>query len=232
MTPFIDVRFSSALPPRPPRGMIRWVCTSNPFYVLSAGLFLAGLWISFGEQAEEEETWALMSGLAGYTLLLAVTACLLVRFFKVWDDVRTLLLLVVLMFLATSITFDSVLTVDPERGSVCYLAGLALAVLVSEGVLRGIRLRLPALFRVPYFLAPFGLALTVLLLEIGLVLRRTPHAWGAGAERGVFGVALSLPLGLIALTLIGHQQDWIYTEFRALFAARLGGDPLLITTLA
>ncbi len=75
--------------------MLRWICTSNPFYVLSAGLFLVGLWISFGAQAEEVQTWSLMSGLAGYTVLLAVTACLLVRFGNVWDDVRTVLLLVV-----------------------------------------------------------------------------------------------------------------------------------------
>mgnify|MGYP000126314188 CR=1 FL=1 len=33
----------------------------------------------------------------------------LVRFGNVWDDVRTVLLLVVLMFLATSVTFDDVL---------------------------------------------------------------------------------------------------------------------------
>src|SRR5882757_5771184 len=51
------------------RSLLRWVCTNNPFYVISAGLFLAGLRISFGEQAEAIETWALMSGLAGYTLL-------------------------------------------------------------------------------------------------------------------------------------------------------------------
>jgi hypothetical protein len=63
------------------RGAIRWICTNNPFYVLSAGLFLAGLWVSFGNQGETdniqaEETLALMSWLAGYTLLLAGTAYL------------------------------------------------------------------------------------------------------------------------------------------------------------
>src|SRR5262249_53444596 len=123
-----------------------WVCTNNPFYVLSAGLFLLGLWGSFGAQAGAVETGALMSGLAGYTLLLAVTACLLVRFCKVWDDARTVLLLVVLMFLATSVTFDEVLVLDPVRGFACYLAGLLFAVAVTEGLLHGIRLRLPAGF--------------------------------------------------------------------------------------
>ena len=119
------------------RGLFRWVCTSNPFYVLSALLVCLGLWVSFGSQVDASQTWALLFGMAGYTLLLAVTACLLVRFVGVWDDVRTVLLLVVLMFLATSVTFDEVLASNPTRGVACYLGGLLFAVAVSEGMLRG-----------------------------------------------------------------------------------------------
>ncbi len=152
----LDVRTGSA-PPLPSaaggsRGLIGWVCTSNPFYVLSALLVCLGLWVSFGSQAVASQTWALLCGMAGYTLLLAVTACLLVRFVGVWDDVRTVLLLVVLMFLATSVTFDEVLARSPARGVACYLAGFGFAVAVSEGMLRGIRLVLPPLFRAPYYL--------------------------------------------------------------------------------
>jgi hypothetical protein len=71
--------------------------------------------------------------MARYTLLLAVTACLLVRYVGVWDDVRTVMQLVVLMFLATSVTFDEVLARDPMRGVACYLGGLGFAAAVSEG---------------------------------------------------------------------------------------------------
>ena len=154
------------------RGLVRWVCTSNPFYVLSALLVCLGLRISFGSSADAAQTWALLSGMAGYTLLLAVTACLLVRFVGVWDDVRTVLLLVVLMFLATSVTFDEVLARSPARGVACYLGGLLFAVAVSEAMLRGIRLGLPALFRVPYYLALalfflYPVALTPLLDDPG-----------------------------------------------------------------
>src|SRR5262249_49806082 len=148
-------RSPSGAPP-PLAGAAHWfvlrVCTSNPFYVISAGLFLAGLYASFEARAGDVETWTLLSGLAGYTLLLAMTAFLLVRFAHAWDDLRPVLLLVVLMFLATSVTFDELLVLDPGRGVPCFLVGLAFAVLVSEGLLRGIRLRLPARFRVPYYL--------------------------------------------------------------------------------
>jgi hypothetical protein len=170
-----------------------WVCTSNPFYVLSAGLFLLGLRLSFGPQPDD--TWALMSGLVGYTLLLAITACLLVRFAQVWDDVRTVLLLVVLMFLATSVTFDEVLVFDPVRGFVCYLAGLLFAAAVSEGVLHAIRLVLPAWYRVPYYLVLALFSLYPLALSPFLA---SPHSepllWA------LFG--FSSAAGLVFLTLL------------------------------
>lgn len=50
------------------RGLIGWVCTQNPFYVLSALLVWLGLWISFGAQVVASQTWALLLGMAGYTL--------------------------------------------------------------------------------------------------------------------------------------------------------------------
>jgi hypothetical protein len=134
------------------RRLLGWICTSNPFYVLSALLVCLGLWLSFGSQADAYETWALLFGMAVYTLLLAVTACLLVRFVAVWDDIRTVLLLVVLMLLATSVTFDDVLARGLTRGILCYVGGFLFSVAVSEGILRVIRLRLPALYRVPYYL--------------------------------------------------------------------------------
>ncbi|MCI0681970.1 MAG: hypothetical protein L0Y71_07695 [Gemmataceae bacterium] len=177
------------------RGFLRWVCTKNPFYVLSAGLFLAGLRISFGDPTLAEDTWFMMGGLAGYTLLLAGAACLLVRFATVWDDVRTVLLLVVLMFLATSVTFDEVLVLTPERGVACGVLGFMFAVVVSEGILRAIRLRLPGWFRMPYYL------ILALFFVYPLALRpflHEPHSptllWG------LFG--FSPAAGLLFLTLL------------------------------
>ena len=177
------------------QGLLRWVCTSNPFYVLSALLVCLGLWVSFGGQVVAAQTWALLSGMAGYTLLLAVTACLLVRFVGVWDDVRTVLLLVVLMFLATSVIFDEVLARAPSRGVACYVAGLLFAVAVSEGMLRGMPLRLPTLFRVPYYLALalfflYPVAITPLLDDP----RDESLFWA------LFG--FSPAAGLVALTLV------------------------------
>ena len=73
----LDFRSASAPPLNwGSRWLLRRLCTDNPFYVLSAALFLVGLWGSFTAEDGAEQTWALLTGLSGYTLLLAVTACL------------------------------------------------------------------------------------------------------------------------------------------------------------
>jgi hypothetical protein len=185
----------AAVPPGAVGGVLRWVCTSNPFYALSAVLFLGGLRLSVEAQPEGVQALALMAGLAGYTLLLAITAWLLVRFGQVWDDVRTLLLLVVLLFLATSVTFDEVLVLNPERGRLCFAIGFVFAVAVSESLLRGLQLRLPARFRVPYYLT-LGLFFLYPLLLQPLV--ADPH--GESLQWGLFG--FSAVAGLIFLTLV------------------------------
>ena len=50
----------------------------------------------------------------------------------VWNDVRTVLLLVVLMFLATSVTFDELLVMEPERGRWYFIGGLVFSI-ASDG---------------------------------------------------------------------------------------------------
>ncbi|WP_435017801.1 hypothetical protein TA3x_005421 [Tundrisphaera sp. TA3] len=133
-------------------GLIRWLYSQNPFYIISADLVFLGLRMSFDPNAKDFDTWALVAGLGGYTLLLAITGCLLIRFGKVWDDVRSILLLVVMMFLAISVTFDEILVARPRLGTICFAGGLLFSVVVSEAMLRGMRLGLPALFRIPYHL--------------------------------------------------------------------------------
>ena len=194
MSTSIEGRTPSLPPPVPPRDdgpaqapwPIRFLCTSNPFYVISAGLFLAGLWISCDPE-KAEDTWALMAGLLGYTLLLAATAFLLIRFAKVWDDARTVLLLVVLMFLATSVTFDRTVVFAarfPEQRHfvpswLWNVAGLVIAIVISEALLHGLNLGLPAWYRAPYYalLALFFLYPIALIPILETDARGEPMQW-------------------------------------------------------
>jgi len=135
----------------PGRGLVRFLYCQNPFYVVSAVLVFWGLRASFDTGVEAFQYGTLLAALAGYTILLAVTAFVLIRFGKVWQDVRTVLLLIVLMFLAISISFEKPLVTNPPVGRLCLLGGLAFAILCTEGLLRGIRLKLPPWFRASYY---------------------------------------------------------------------------------
>jgi hypothetical protein len=177
------------------RGLVRFVYTNNPFYVLSAWCVFWGLRSSFDTSGESFATVALMICLTGYTALLAAWACFLIRVGQVWDDVRSMLILVVLMLLATSVSLDDALAADPLVGSICFLAGLAFAILVSEGLLFGMRLRLPMLFRLPYYLTLALFFLYPIALNRGLHTPRSPVLHWA-----LFG--FSSVAGLVFLTLL------------------------------
>jgi energy-converting hydrogenase Eha subunit E len=73
----------------------------------------------------------------------------------------------------------------------------------------------------PYFPVPFGIAIAVVLLEIGLVERR----------RGATVGALLVPPILVFLTLVGYRADPTYQWFLDRFVARLGGTALYLTLL-
>jgi hypothetical protein len=149
---------------QPARGLVRFLYSSNPFYVLSADLVFVGLRISFGSGGPAPYSWALALGLAAYTLLLAGTACFLIRAGKLWDDLRSILLLIVMMFMALATSFDDTMAADPNKGTLGYIGGLIFSVVVTEVVLGTIRLRLAGWSRGAYyailaliFLYPIGL---------------------------------------------------------------------------
>ena len=190
--------------PAEARTIVRWVSCNNPFYVVSAGLFLIGLWLTFGTPNEVTDNWLLMAGLAAYTVLLAVTAVMLIRFAKVWDDARTVLLLIVLMFLATSVTLDYLIVFDkkfgvwpvPIHAITSTLLTLGIVVGVSEAILRVVELRLPMLYRGPYYL--------ILAVFIVYPLAMTPFLDQAnprnrGIMWGLFGFSSIVALAFLTL---------------------------------
>lgn len=103
-----------------PRGgpagdLVRWIYTHNPFYALSAALVFWGLRSSFQTDGQSFQTVALMVGLVSYTLLLALTTYLVIRWGRVWEDGRSQLLLIVVMFLAIGISLMKTGAFDRRR---------------------------------------------------------------------------------------------------------------------
>jgi hypothetical protein len=127
--------------------------THNPFYLLSTCFVLYAIKRAFQPGvAEYLNPWALMASLTGFTLLAAVTAWVVVRFGKVWEDARSILLVLVLMFLAISVSFDELLNLFSTQVAGLLAFGFAFSVLVTEAILLGLRIRFPAAFRVPFYL--------------------------------------------------------------------------------
>jgi len=188
------------LPQQPQAGLVplfRFLYQHNPFYLISACLILAGLNATFGTGTDSADAWTLMGVLAGYALLMAGTALLIVRLGRVWEDARSILLIVVLLFLALSVSFDEIVgSADVGRqvlGRWLLFSGFALSVLVSEGLLHGLRIRLPALFRIPYY------AMLLLFFGYPLVLQALVKRPGDPQRWGVFGFGVATAAVLLLL---------------------------------
>ena len=66
-----------------PSGLAGFLYSHNPFYLISAFLVLAGLHQALGDVYSVSAGWLLMALLCGYTMLLAATGFVIVRFGQV-----------------------------------------------------------------------------------------------------------------------------------------------------
>lgn len=88
--------------------LLRFIYTRNPFYIISACLVLLGLNTAFSTSSESVSAWILLGVLAGYTCLIALAAILIVRLGKVWQDARSILIIVAVLFVALSMSLDEI----------------------------------------------------------------------------------------------------------------------------
>ncbi len=137
------------------RSVLRWFYTNNPFYAVSTVLLLISIRAAYGKIIIGEiNMWLMLAVMAGYTSLLAVIAVAIVRWGKVWEDTRSILLLILPLFLAVSICADQLFVELSGTGADLSLmiAGYLFSAVVSELVLRGAGIRFGWWYRVPYHL--------------------------------------------------------------------------------
>src|SRR3982750_2903425 len=82
--------------------LIKFAYTQNPFYLVGTFLVLFGLQQCLGNEPNLAASGLLVSLLALYTLLLAGMAVVIIRYGRVWEDARTILLVIVLLFFMLS----------------------------------------------------------------------------------------------------------------------------------
>lgn len=127
----------------------------NPFYAISAVLMLYAVRAAYGElEIGAINCWMMMGVLAIYTLVLAVIGVLIVRLGKVWEDARSIFVLLLLLFLAVSVSADDLFVnmVSSGAGTALLVCGYLFSAVVSEAVLRGAGIRLSWRYRLPYHL--------------------------------------------------------------------------------
>src|SRR5688572_11305493 len=135
--------------------LARFLYTHNPFYLIGTLLVLYGLQQSLGQDPSLATSSLLVGLLAGYTILLALIAALVIRVGQIWDDARTILLVILLMFfmLSTSLDFHLLFTLErPIPGTIFLTGALLFSLALSESILRLLRIGLPAVYRLPFYL--------------------------------------------------------------------------------
>ncbi|HEX5103807.1 MAG TPA: hypothetical protein VFV87_08360 [Pirellulaceae bacterium] len=134
------------------QSLVRLLYTQNPFYLIGTLLILVGLQQGLGKEPGLATSGLLAVGLAGFTLLLAAIAAVIIRYGKVWDDARTILLVIVLMFFMLSSSLDVLLLTQPLAGSLVLAAGLTFSIGLSQTLLAGLQIHLAPRYRRPYYL--------------------------------------------------------------------------------
>lgn len=147
--------------------LLQLLYNHNPFYLISACLFVYGLkelcrpgqveFLFDRGTVAYIDPWFLMASLCGVTLLMAFTAYLIVKLGQVWEDMRSLVLVVLLMFLAISVSFDEIVTVSGSNGGSQADAmrllgfGFLFSLAVSELLMRGLRIVMPWCYKGPLY---------------------------------------------------------------------------------
>ena len=130
------------------KGIMRWVYNHNPFYLISVCLVLYGIETTFvGSELLQQQSWYLTGILVGCTVLMAITACLIVRLGQVWDDARSIFMVLILLFFSLAVSFDELCITAPEVAVAMLGFGFFFSLLTALMVTRVLGIKIPAPFQ-------------------------------------------------------------------------------------
>ena len=170
---------------------IRRLYTQNPFYLLSVCFVLHGTSYWFQQGDMSRNPWPLMAVVIGYILLLAATSFVLVKYGNVWDDARSIFLLLPVMFVELSLTFDDILISNQRLGTALLIAGFTVSSIVIEALLIGLRMKMPTVYRIPIH----AMLALLFLYPVFVVSGSFPH----NDESVAWKIYLFAPLASLAL---------------------------------
>jgi hypothetical protein len=134
------------------RSFGRFLYTQNPFYLISCFLILYGLQIATIANGDIfSRSIFLTLSITAYTLLMAVTCVGVVRFGKVWQDARSIFLVVIISQVALSTALDELCISNWSTAASLLLLGATFTFLTTEFILRSCRLRFPSWYRLSFY---------------------------------------------------------------------------------
>lgn len=176
------------------RPIRRLLYSQNPFYLLSVAFVLHGTGIWYRANAQNHSPWILMGIISAYILMMSVTGFAIVKWGRVWDDARSILLILLALFLELGMTSDDVLIGDRSTGRVMIVVSWLLSAGVSEFILLGLRIRLKLLYRIPYHL----LLALIILYPLAIVTGEYPHNTSQNSLT-IFLFSLLLAMSMLGL---------------------------------
>jgi len=129
-----------------------YVFTHNPLYLVSAWLVLHGIGKAFEGEVGQAGGLLMTQFLCVYAMVLAFSSWIVVRFGKAWEDARTILLALLLVFAGISVSYDNLCLRDPNSGATNLLIGFGFCCAISEWILYALKIKLPMRYRIPFYL--------------------------------------------------------------------------------
>lgn len=200
--------------------------THNPFYLISCFLILYGLQIAapqFGADGDGlfVRPMLLFGGMAGYTFLMAATCISVVRCCKIWEDARSIFLVVIIGLTALSTGLDEFCVSDLNFAGPLLATGGLFAILVTESILYGCRIRFPFWYRISFYVL---LAVFFMMPgALGYAVRNRHNDianWGSPIFSSLIGAALLLLIpavrrGSAMVTDNGTPWQWPFYPLTA-----------------
>lgn len=197
--------------------LARGIYDCNPLYLVSACFFLYSMKVLFGTDDIWMNTAVPMGIFVGYTLLLTGTTVLIVRVGKVWDDARTLLMVILLMFVVMSIGLDGKIMKHYDEslalvGSLS-IGGLSLVFMITELLVMGLKMRLDNWSRSAYY-SLFGLFFLYPPVMCHLMREsRVATIWGTAIFPCIAAVCLTLLIPVVRRGARRNGTPWNWPWF-------------------
>ncbi len=151
------------VPIQRPLTLGRFLHTHNPFYLISCFLIIYGLqdWarastsnlgggFALADDAVGKAA-RMFGGMAAYSIVMVATCISVVRLGKIWEDARSIFLVVLISMVALSSSFDEVCISEWEPAVWFACVGLLLVVSLSEAMIRSCGLRLSGWYRLALY---------------------------------------------------------------------------------